>query len=343
MTRSRVVVSVAAALVALGLAAGLGVLVLSPARAAVGPLPAEALALPADARFLMGVDVKRLVASPLYARFAKGPGGMRPDAFKVLEERTGIDPERDVRELIVAGGLGGRNEGVALVLGDFDQYQIGRAIETGKKGATWKKLGGTTVYVFSEGKGTPSALSFLDGHGIVLGSAAGVESTVESRAEGRAALKGNAVLVDLLSGVKPGSTFWMVGDQSLLANMPTSIPGPGSSAGSSANITLPKLTSLTVTGDLDPVLSVDVVGAATDAAAASNLADVVRGFVALAALQASQKPELKALQTAISVATDQSRVRLTARFPHDLIEALARPKAPSPAPPEPAPDPSRLR
>ena len=59
------------------------------------------------------------------------------------------------------------------------------------------------------------------GSGIVIGSASAVQSTVESRARGEAALKGNAVLMDLLAGVKPGSTFWMVGDQSLLAGMPT--------------------------------------------------------------------------------------------------------------------------
>jgi len=328
MIRSRLALSLAAALVGLGLAIAVGALVLAPARAAVGPLPVEGLVLPAGARFLMGVDVKRLVASPLYARFAKGPGGLRPDAFRALEERTGLNPERDVRELVVAGGLAGGKEGVALVLGDFDQYQIGRALETGKRGATWKKVGGATVYQFGEGQASPTALSFLDDHGILIGSAAAVESAVESRAEGRSPLKGNTVLTDLLVNVKPGSTFWMVGDQSLLANMPTSLPGPGSSGGSSANVMLPKLESLTVTGDLDPVLGVDVVGGASDAAAASNLADVVRGFVALAALQASQKPELKALQTAITVTTDGSRVRVSGRFPHELLEALAAKTAP---------------
>jgi hypothetical protein len=342
MTRSRLALSLAAALVGLGLATAMGVLVLAPARAAVGPLPAEGLALPAEARFLVGVDVKRLVASPLYARFAKGPGGLRPDAFKALEDKTGINPERDVRELIVAGGLGGGRQGVALVLGDFDQYQVGRALETGKKGATWKKLGGTTVYLFGEGSPSATAVSFLDKHGIVLGPAAAVESTVEGRAEGRGGLKGNTALMELLASVKPGSTFWMVGDQSLLANMPTSVPGPGSSGGSSANVTLPKLNSLTVTGDLDPVLSLDVVGGAADAAAASSLADVVRGFVALAVLQASQKPELKALQTAITVTPDGSRVRLNARFPHDLLEALAKPRTPAAAP-APGPDPPSSR
>jgi hypothetical protein len=336
MNRSRLVLSLAAALVGLGLATGLGVLVLAPARAAVGPLRAEGLALPAEARFLVGVDAKRLVASPLYARFTQGPGSVRPDAFKALEEKTGLNPERDVRELVIAGGLQGGKGAVALVIGDFDQYQIGRAIETGKKGATWKKAGGTTVYVFSEGQASPTALAFLEKDSIVMGTASAVESTVENRAQGRAALKGNTALMDLLVAVKPGSTFWMVGDQSLLANMPTGVSNPGSAGGSSASMTLPKLNSLTVTGDLDPVLSVDVVGGAADAASAASLADVVRGFVALASLQAAQKPELKALQTAITVTTEASKVRVSGRFPHELLEALAKPKAP-PATVQPVP------
>jgi hypothetical protein len=324
MIRSRIALSLAAAVVGLGLATALGVLVLAPARAAVGPLSAQGLVLPAGARFVIGVDTKRLVASPLYARFAKGPGGLRPDAFKSLEERTGLNPERDVRELIVAGGLGSGREAVALVIGDFDQYQIGRALETGKRGATWKKTGGTTVYLFGEGQPSPTALSFLDDHTIAIGSSGPVESTVASHAEAGSPLKGNATLMDLLASVKPGSTFWMVGDQSLLANMPTSVPG--SQGGSSSSLELPKLNSLTVTGDLDPMLSLDVVGGAADPAAATSRADVVRGFVALATLQASQKPELKSLQTAVTVTTDGSRVKLSGRFPHELIEALARPR-----------------
>src|SRR5262249_27898591 len=120
MHRSRLILSLAAALVGLGLATALGVLVLAPARAAVGPLRSEGLGLPADARFLVGIDARRLVESPLYARFAKGPGAMRPDVFKALEEQTGLNPEKDVREVVIAGGLGGGKGAVALVVGDFD-------------------------------------------------------------------------------------------------------------------------------------------------------------------------------------------------------------------------------
>jgi hypothetical protein len=118
----------------------------------------------------------------------------------------------------------------------------------------------------------------------------------------------------------------MVGDQSLLASMPTSLPGPGSSKGTSSSMTLPALNSVSVTGDLDPVLSIDVIGGATDPAAASKLADMARGIVALATLQAVQRPELKDLGTAFSVTTETNHVKLSAHLSHDLVEALSKPK-----------------
>ena len=67
-------------------------------------------------------------------------------------------------------------------------------------------------------------------------------------------------------------------------------------------------------------------------AAATNLADIVRGFVALASLQAGQKPELKDLAQAISVSTEKSQVHVNARFSYELLEAL-QPKRAAITPP----------
>ena len=77
-----------------------------------------------------------------------------------------------------------------------------------------------------------------------------------------------------------------------------------------------------MTGDLDPLLAVSVTGEAADAAGATNLADVVRGFVALAALQAGQKPELKDLASAITVTTEENRVLVNARIPYETLDSL---------------------
>jgi hypothetical protein len=319
MTRGRLVVFVSMAVVITGVMAGLGALLLDPARAAVGPLPPEGLALPKDARFVVGFDVKRLTESPFYRKYARQHA--RPDAFTDLEARIGLDPERDLDEVFVAGSGGDPGAGVALVLGRFDRTKLMQAVEAKKDGVTWKGLAGTNVYLFSEGSRRAAAVAFLDDRTVVVGSQAGVEATVTNRASGKGGLGGNPALVRLLEQLKPGAAFWMVGDQSLLASLPKSVPAPGAATG----LTLPDLQSLLVTGELESAVSLSVTGETTDEAAAKKLADVVRGFAALIQLQATQRPELKELGSAISVTSEGSRVLLSARFPYELLDALQPP------------------
>jgi hypothetical protein len=334
MTRSRLVFFAAMTVVVVGVAAGVGALWLSPARAAVGPLVGEALILPADAKFVMGFDVKRFAASPFYERF-KAQRGMKPEALAELEAKTGLDPARDLDQIVIAG-TGVRGAGVAVALGHFDLYKLGRAIEASGK-AQGTSYEGVTVYNFSEESKQPLSLALVDESTLVLGPTDQVTQALASRTRGETPLKTNTGLMARVEKIQPGSTFWMVGDQSLLASLPTSIPAPGASAGG-GSVALPSLVGLTVTGDLDPQVSVAVTGEAKDAAAAKNLADVVRGLVAMASLQAAQKPELSQLASAVSVATEENRVLVSARIPYETLDAL-QPKRPQAvqSTPEPAP------
>lgn len=323
MTRSRLVVGASTVVVGLGIAVAAGSLLLDPARAAVGPVPAEGVVLPQDARFVMGVDVKRLTASPFYAKQA----AMRPDAFRDLEARTGINPERDVESLLVAGAA--KDRALALFVGNFDRTRLTRLIETEKKSeVTWKNVQGTTVYLFREGTSGAGAAAFLDDRRVVVGSAAVVEAAVTAAAQGSTGLKANPSMTALLERVKPGATFWMVGDQTLLSNLPKSVP----MGGGESTMTLPALQGLIVTGDLDPLVALNIIGDASDEAAAKNLADIVRGFVAMAAMQGAQKPELKQLASAVSVSTEATHVQVNARFPYELLESLQPSKAASTRP-----------
>jgi hypothetical protein len=281
MTRSRMVVLASLTAVSIGTVVALGAFVMDPARAAVGPMRAEGLALPADTKFVVGFDVQRFVQSPFYKKYSTGHASSRPQAFAELEAKTGLNPERDVDQVIMAGrGPGARQDGLVLVFGRFDRHKLGRAIETeGRKDVTWKTVAGTTVYLFNEGKPqSTGAFAFLDDGALAMGGQKVVEGMIADRAAGTHGLEQNRSIMDLLGRVKVGSTFWMVGDQSLLSSMPTSIPGAGGSTG----MQLPALKTLIVTGDLDPVVSLSVIGDASDEAGAKNLADVVRGFVALA-------------------------------------------------------------
>ncbi len=323
MSRSRLFVLSSFVRVAVGALAALGALILSPARASVGPLPAEALVLPADVAFVGGIDVKRLVASPFYERY--GRSGMRPESFAELEAKTGLDPERDLDAVVIAGARG--KSAVAMVSGTFDRYKLGRQLE-GEKSVTHEKEHGSEIYLFGEGSKGPGALAFVDDHTLFLGDQPAVEAMLASRAAGQKPLRSNAAFVELLETVKPGSTFWVVGDKSLLAELPKLVPAPGVGGSS---MELPALRSLTMTGDLDPVVSVEVTGGAADQAAAKQLADVVRGLTALLALQSSQNPRLKQVASAISVTTQNDHVHLSARFPYELFDAL-QPKTPSDVP-----------
>jgi hypothetical protein len=334
MTRSRWVVFGSMMVVGVGAVAALGALYLDPARAAVGPLEAEALALPADSRFVIGLDVKRFVSSPFYARFGNDKGQGRPDAFGELEEKFGLHPERDLDRVVIAGrspsGMK-KDPGVALITGRFDRYKLGRAAEE-KPGVTTKNHQGTSMYLYDEEKKGATAVAFLDDTTLALGSQTAVEAVIENRAKGSGGLRSNAALVALIETVKPGSTFWMAGDQSMLANMPTSLPGGASGTG----MQLPALRSMVVTGDLDPVVALQITGETADAAAAQNLADIVRGLVAMLSLQAQQKPELKQLASAVNVTTQEHRVQVNARFPYELLDTL-QPKKTGSSPAHSAP------
>lgn len=328
MKRSRQVVLTSLLVVSAGLLVAASTLYLQPARAAVGPLPAEGLALPASTRFVGGIDMKRFIASPLYRKWATTMGPTRPETFRELEEKTGLNPERDVDLLLVAQAEAG--SAIVMVKGRFERYALSRAIET-RSGVTSKKHEGATVYLFREGSRGSQGVAFLDDETLLMGSQAALESTLTNRAQGRAALRENQMLVGLLERVRPGSTFWMVGDQSLLAHMPGSIPWPPSESKGSSSVQLPALRSLVVTGDLDPLLTVEATAEAADEPAAKNLADVARGLVALISLQAQQRPELQGLTSAVSVTTEGSRVHVNARLPYEVFDAL-RPTRRAPAP-----------
>jgi ADP-ribose pyrophosphatase YjhB (NUDIX family) len=340
MTRSRAAVLVSSVVVVFGLVAGLGALWLAQARAAVGPMPAEALILPADSRFVMGFDVKRFTASPFYARFAS-ERGMQPEALRELEEKTGLDPARDIDQIVVAGApAAGRSApGLAMVFGRFDLYKLGRAIETEGKVAG-RNVDDVSVYRFKEDDARSLALALLDENHLLFGPWTEVVAAIAARTRGETPLRKNATILGLVEKIRPGSTFWMVGDQTLLAGMPASVPAPGAS-GEGATVNLPALKSLTITGDLDPQVSLAITGEAVDEMAAKNLADVVRGFVALMSLQARQKPELQQLASAVSVATEQNRVLVSARVPYELLDALKAQASATAAKPAPEAEPKK--
>jgi hypothetical protein len=323
MTRSRLVVVGALMVVAVGVMVALAAFWLDPARASIGPLPGEALVLPSDSTLVLGLDVKRVAASTFYRKFARERGA-RPQALTEFTQKTGIDPERDIDRVVFAAGKDAATDSVALISGRFDRARLAAELAKTLKSKT---VAGVTVYDF--GGAQSSGIAILDDHTLIAGVDATLARTLVARAEGGQGLRGNHELIELLTQVKPGSTFWVVGDRTLVGKLPRAIPAPG---GGSSELSLPALKGLTITGDLEPLVTINATGITADAAAAGNLADVLRGLAALLAIQSSQKPELKQLASALSITTENERVHLNGRFSYELLDAMTGRTAPQEQP-----------
>lgn len=313
---------------------GAGLLVLAaalPLRAA-GPLP-TGFEPPEGTRLLAGLDLQALLRSPLWER-VKREGGGPLAGLQRLRDDPGLDVERDVDEVVLAVGAprGGAEHVLVHVSGRFDRYQLGRAIEKSRK-ATWRSVAGHTLYLLGEGQGSPGALAFLGDHALVLGSRVDVEALLEGRATAP------SPLLDVAAGVSGSPAFWLAVDGEMARGLD---PVGGARAGAgppgaAAGFSLPPLRAILVSGELDPQLRLEVEAEALDDTAARNLADAVRGLLALASFQAAEKPELQKLLAGALVASQGRRATLELAVPWELLDQLEQKPAAKPAPKVQAP------
>jgi hypothetical protein len=308
MTRTGIIVLVsiaAAAGVALALAAR------STEPVAADLLPPEAALLPGDAVYVIGLDVTAYVGSPLHERVAaSSPAGPWMERMR----RLGIEPGRDLQQMLVAGD--GRTEGaaVAILLGRFDRRRVEDALAR-TPGFSPRKEQGRTIWVGAFAKGErESAVCVLGERLIVVGTTQATLAAIARPARGEGGLRGNLALRALTRQVRPGSAFWMCGDGSLLA-MAT-----GMGAGSAFRI--PAIKTLVVSGEVLPELSASIVGEASDESTARGVADMVRGLVSIFALQSGRQPALGEVAAGISITQEASHVRVAARIRYDTLDKL---------------------
>ena len=325
MNRSRRLITAAAAVSLLGVGLAFSTRLTGTARAAVGPIPPEALALPADSSVVMGFDVRALTSSQFYAKFGGEGEPGRVDALAEIERKTGLNPARDIDSVVVAVRVGApepategarprRSEhGLLFVTGRFDAARLESSIpDTGK--ATKERRDGVTLYREASGKSN-GVVALLDAGILVAGEAEAVETFLANRASGHG-IRDSKELVAQLESIEPGSTFWAVGGPSVLSRMTSEVGGPAAN--------LPAVKQVVAYGHLDPEVGMTATAEAADAKSATKIADVLRGFSAMLSLQAGQKPEFAQIADSISVATEDDKVHVKATITHELIESLKK-------------------
>jgi hypothetical protein len=323
MNRSRRLIATAAAISFLGVGLAFSTRLTGTARAAIGPVPPEALALPADSAILMGFDVRALTGSQFYAKFGKEGEPGRVEALAEIERKTGLNPERDIDAVVVAiradaakaaaGSKRDNDNALIFVTGRFDAARLESSIpEAGK--FSKERRDGVTLYRGAAEK-SHGAVALLDAGILVAGSAEAVETFLANRSTGRG-IRDSRQLVAQLETIEPGSTFWAVGGPSVLSRVTSEVGGPAAN--------LPAVKQVVAYGHLDPEVGMTATAEASDEKSASKIADVLRGFSAMLSLQAGQKAELAQIADSISVATEGDKVHLKATITHELIESLKK-------------------
>ena len=315
--KTRYFVTAAVAFLAIGLTTGLvasymGMSVPVFSRAAG---PDELQYVPANAAVVAYANVREVMNSDFRQRFRKlEPDTRERDEF---QQKTGINIEQDLDSIVAAvtpgadGAVGRRPDQSVVVVarGRFEQPRLeALALEHGGKAEDYH---GVRLLTHDNNTDGGMALAFLDADLVAFGGANAVKSAID--AHGSTNLLSNNEFMKQINELD-ASNVWAVGRFDALAreaNLPSQMQAQ-----------VPAMQWFTAAGHINGGVSGVVKAEARDEEAANNLRDVVRGFLALAKMQAGAKPELKAMVDSLQLAGDGKTVSLAFTVPTEVLDVL---------------------
>jgi hypothetical protein len=299
--------------------------------------PAELEYISRDAKWVAFANVREVMDSELRQKIKE----FHPEAAggpEKLEAETGINIERDVDKIIVSGaGVDPRTDGRPLMLarGRFDQVRLeGLVREHGGTDADYK---GKRLFSFTPSNDAPAvAVAFIETDLVAIGTLAAVRGALDTK-DGGSNVTQNSEMMRLVRDIDDGNA-WAVARFDALAS------GPGVPQEIAAR--LPAISWFAVSGHVNGGIRGTVRAEARDEASAENLREVIRGFMALARMQAGQKSEFADLLNSLQLSGQGNSVALDFAVPSELIDALGalqaarpngfgRPPAPPDAPEAP--------
>jgi hypothetical protein len=313
-SKTRYFVLTAFGILALGLTTGLvasltGGLPVALTRAAG---PDDLSYVPSQAVAVAYANVQEVMASELRQRLKK----LEPDTADrdEFETKTGVNIERDIDSVVaamLAGAEGADHDSRPLVVarGRFDQVRIeGLAREHG--GAVEDYQG---VRIISHsGDGHTMALGFIESGAVAVGSVEAVRGAIDAKRSGRSVLS-NTELMRLV-GDLDSSNAWVVGRFDAMAGR-AGLP-------SDLQSKVPALSWFSAAGHLNGGITGTFKAEAKDDEAATNLRDMLRGVMAMAKLQAGDKPAMKAMVDSLQLGGEGKTVAVAFSVPAEMFDAL---------------------
>jgi len=313
-TKTRYFVAISGAILAIGLGTGLVASYMgfpvSVFSTAAGP--DELQYVPADAAVVAYANIREVMNSDLRQRFKDiGPTTDQKNEF---EEKTGLDFEEDIDSVVLAvtGSVANQPQKSFLVLGK-GRYDAARlealAIEHGAQATDYQ---GKRLLTHLENDGDDVAVGFVEADLVAFGNLAMVKASIDARRENRNIVSNNDMMK--LVNELDNSNAWAVGRFDAIAqqaNLPSEVQAY-----------MPQITWFSAAGHINGGVSGQFKAEAKDEQSAQNLRDVLGGFLAMARMQAANKPALQQLADSMILSGDGKTVALSFSIPTEVLDVL---------------------
>jgi hypothetical protein len=262
--------------------------------------PALAAFIPPDTIALAGIRLDQLRTTPLYRKLA---GHKRLPGFDEFRTDTGIDPERDIRELLVASD---GKDGLFIARGTFDIKAAGSVKASPYRGYTL--YGNDRNGVFT-GIGKTTALA---------GPAPAVRAAIDQYKSGHRGAP--PALLARVETLPANAQIWAV-TTGWTGLRPETLREMGNAANLDRVLRL--VQSATLSASLRTGVQAAAVGDCRTEKDAQTLSDALRGFVGLGRLSVPEnQPDLLRVYDGIQVKQDGRSVRVDIDIPQNLADQL---------------------
>lgn len=279
-----------------------------------GTGPEELRYMPSSASVVGYVEVREIMTSELRQKLLKSFVGDQQDSHRrEFQELTGINFETDIERIVVcfdSTQADPKSSALILARGLFDGTKIEALMR--EHGAQVQDYKGKRLIV-AEHDDAPFALTFIEPGLAAFGATSLVQHAIDLHATGGSSAATNDDLVSHIKGLQGGNA-WVVGRMDILrqrANLPDVVSNQ-----------IPPITWFSVRGQVDGGLQAQVTAEAKDDESANMLRDVVRGFLALAKLQTSTKPEFQRFVQSLQLGGTGKTVSLQLEVPAQVFDAL---------------------
>jgi hypothetical protein len=314
--RTRVFVVTAAAILGVGLTTGLVASFMGlPVAFSSAAGPDELEYVPAEAAVVAYANVREIMDSQFRERFRQfEPDTSERDEF---QEKTGVSIEEDTNSVVAAltsipeSGSEPHNSVLILARGRFEPPTLEKlAVEHG--GQVEQYNGKQLLIHRSDSGDSGMAIGFLEADLIALGGYAAVKAAIDAKA-GRNIVSVNTDVMRQI-GELDAANAWAVGRFDAIANSAHVPP--------EIRDHLPAIQAFSAATHINGGVNGVVKAEARDEESAKNMRDVINGFIALAKMQTSSRPELKTMVESLQLSGEGKNVAVSFTLPSELFDAL---------------------